>query len=227
MKILNLNLWNYNNWEERKPLIVDFLKKHNPDIVTMQEVRDDLRFNSKGENQAKQINNLLNYPHFKYIKTMDVNKVNNLDNPPCYEGLAVLSKQSFLESQKFPLKKHPNDKFTRAILWVKMKDLNLINVHYSPDDLFSKLHLEETLKFAKEKKMRPIIIGDFNIRHPSIVEETIGTDYVSTRSVKKYVSYPPAKYTLDYALIPKEIELKNFSCVGNNISDHKSIIIEI
>jgi exonuclease III len=57
MKILNLNLWNYNDFGKRKPLIVDFLKKHNSDIITMQEVRDDLRFNSKGDNQAKQIKN--------------------------------------------------------------------------------------------------------------------------------------------------------------------------
>ena len=227
MKILNFNLWNYNNWEERKPLIVDFIKKHNPDIITMQEVRDDLRFNSKGNNQAKQINNLLNYPYLKFIKTMDVNKVNNLDNPPCHEGLAVLSKYAFVKSQKAPLKKHPNDKFTRAILWTRINDLDLINVHYSPDDLFSKLHLEETLKFAKKEKIKPIIIGDFNIRHPSIVEEAIGTDYISTRSIKKYISYPSAKYTLDYALIPKEREIKKVSCIGNNISDHKSLIIEI
>jgi endonuclease/exonuclease/phosphatase family metal-dependent hydrolase len=227
MKILNLNLWNYNNWEERKPLIADFIEKRNPDIITMQEVRDDLRFNPKGNNQAKQINNLLNYPYFKFIKTMDVNKVNNLDNPPCYEGLAVLSKHPIIKSQKFALKKHPEDKFTRAILWVKIKDLDLINVHYSPDDLFSKLHLEETLEFAKRNNIRPVIIGDFNIRHPNIVEEVIGTEYVSTRSLKKYISYPPAEYTLDYALVPKGIELKSFSCVGNNISDHKSLIIEI
>jgi endonuclease/exonuclease/phosphatase family metal-dependent hydrolase len=227
MKILNLNLWNYNNFEKRKPLIIDFIQKHNPDIITMQEVRDDLRFNLKGENQAKQINDLLKYPYLKFVKTMDVNKVNNLNNPPCFEGLAVFSKKPIIKSQKLTLKKHSEDKFTRAILWIRMKDLDIINVHYSPNDLFSKLQLEETLEFAKKKDRKPIIIGDFNIRYPSIVEEVIGEDYVSTRSIKKYISYPQAKYTLDYALVPKGINIKKFSCIGKNISDHKSLILEV
>ena len=56
VKVLNLNLWNYNNFEERKPKIIAFIKKHNPDIIVFQEVRDDLQFNKKGNNQAKQLN---------------------------------------------------------------------------------------------------------------------------------------------------------------------------
>lgn len=227
MKILNLNLWNYNNFDERKPRIVDFIKEHNPDIVTMQEVRDDLRYNSEGDNQAFQINKLLKYPHHIFIQSMDVNKVNNLDNPPCYEGLAILSKTPYLKSKKFSLRQHPDDKFTRAILWVKLKEFDLFTVHFSPDDLFSKLHLQETLDIAKRNNIKPIIIGDFNIRHPNIVEEVIGDDYISTRSIRKYISYPPANYTLDYALVPKGVEIKKFSCLGNNISDHKSLIVEV
>ena len=229
MKILNLNLWNYNEFEKRKPFIIKFIQKHNPDVITFQEVRDDLRFNSNGNNQAKQLNKYLNYKYLKFIKTMDVNKVNNTpNNPSCFEGLAVLSKYPIIKSKLFRLKKHTRDKFTRAILYVKLKNnLDLIDVHYSPDDLFSKLHLEETLNFARKNRIKPIIIGDFNVRHPNIVEEVIGTDYVSSRKIKKYISYPSAKYTLDYVLVPKNIKIKSFSCLGTKISDHKALIIEI
>jgi len=41
VKVLNLNLWNYNNFDQRKPKIVKLIKKYNPDIVTFEEVRED------------------------------------------------------------------------------------------------------------------------------------------------------------------------------------------
>ena len=58
-KIFDLNLWNYNNFEERKPRIIEAIKQYNPDIIAFQEVRDDLRFNSRGYNQARQLNTKL------------------------------------------------------------------------------------------------------------------------------------------------------------------------
>lgn len=228
MKILNLNLWNYNNFEERKPKIIDFLQKQNPDIITFQEVRDDRQYNKRGEDQSKQINSFLNYPSLKFVKTMDVNKVNKKKGEPtCFEGLATLSKYPIVKSKKFKLKQQPGDKFTRAILWTKFKDIDIFNVHYSPNDLFSKLHLEETLSIAEDLNIHPIIIGDFNIRYPNILEEVIGDEYVSSRSIREYISYPSEKYTLDYILIPREIHIESFLCVGKDISDHKALILEI
>ena len=231
MRILNLNLWNYNDFEKRKPKIVDFIKKQNPDIVTFQEVRDDERFNSKGDNQAKQLNKILGFKHYKFMKTMDVNKVNKRNkNPPCLEGVAILSNISIINVKRKKLKQHPNDKYTRGILCVKIKHSkvkSIFVVHYSPDDLFSRLHLEETLSFAKKQKIKPIIIGDLNVRYPRIINDLIIDQYISSRQIKKYISYPSAKCTLDYALIPKKISVKSFFCLGSKISDHKALLLEI
>ncbi len=66
-KIFDLNLWNYNNFEERKPHIVEAIKIHDPDIIAFQEVRDDLRFNSKGYNQARQLNTKLGYEFMTFM----------------------------------------------------------------------------------------------------------------------------------------------------------------
>ncbi len=231
MKILNLNLWNYNNFEKRKPLIVKFLQEQDPEIITFQEVRDDRKYNSKNNNQGQQINKLLKYPSLKFIKTMDVNKVNKKKGePPCFEGVATLSKYPFTKSKRFKLKQHHDDKFTRAILWTKLKNIDIFNVHYSPNDLFSRLHLEETFSIAEDLNIHPVIIGDFNIRYPNIVEEAIhkyGNNYISSRTIKNYISYPLEEYTLDYILIPKHIRINSFSCVGNNLSDHKALILDI
>ncbi|GAX62623.1 endonuclease/exonuclease/phosphatase [Candidatus Scalindua japonica] len=58
-KIFDLNLWNYNNFEERKSHIIEAIMQYDPDIITFQEVRDDLRFNSIGHNHARQLNTKL------------------------------------------------------------------------------------------------------------------------------------------------------------------------
>lgn len=231
MKILNLNLWNYNNFDKRKSNIIKFIKNHNPDIVTFQEVRDDLRFNSKGNNQAKLLNKILGFKHCIFRKTMNVNQINNTPkNPDCFEGLAILSNIPVLEVKKKKLKQYPDDKFTRGILHIKIKNNQLKDifvVHYSPNDLFSKLHLQETLDYAKKLDIKPLIIGDFNIRYPKIIYDLIDENYVCSRQIKRYISYPPAKYTLDYFVIPTNIKLKSFECLGSNISDHKALLLEI
>ncbi|MFC1698318.1 endonuclease/exonuclease/phosphatase family protein, partial [Nanoarchaeota archaeon] len=188
-------------------------------------VRDDLRYNKKGNNQANQLNKILGYKHCHFIKTMDVNKVNKTNNPSCYEGLAVLSNVPIINYKRIKLKKHSEDKYSRAILSVKFDNINIFIVHYSPDDLFSRLHLQETLDYAK--KIKPLIIGDFNIKDPHTISELIDGDYIISTEIKKYVSYPSENITLDYFLIPKKIKIKSFKCIGSNISDHKAFVLEI
>ena len=101
MKILNLNIWNYNNFDIRKPKIIRFIKKQNPDIITLQEVRDDVQFNKKGDNQVKQLNRELNYPYYEFYPVSDKQK----ERPEkykkyCVEGTAVLSKYPIIKVEK-------------------------------------------------------------------------------------------------------------------------------
>ena len=231
IKILNLNLWNYNNFEKRKPKITRFIIKHNPDIVVLQEVRDDLKFNKKGENQAKQLNRELKYPHYEFYSVSDKQK----ERPEqykhkCREGTAILSKFPILKTEKKKLKKHKEDRYTCGNLYIKIKAgkiIDLIAVHFSPHELFSSLHLKETLKSIKKKKIKPIIIGDFNIIKSKILHDAISKDYQSSLQYKRYISYPKGKFTLDYIVIPKKFKFKSFKCIGTNLSDHKALIAEI
>ena len=230
LKILNLNIWNYNQWEERKPKIVSFIKKHNPDIVTLQEVRDDLQFNKKGNNQAKQINQVLDYPYYAFYSVTNKRK----ERPErykkyCTEGTAVLSKFPILQIDKKKLKKHSQDIHNCGNLFVKIKAkrvINLVVVHFSNKDLFSLLHLKETLKQIKDKKTKPVIVGDFNMWDQKVLNGLTKQDYVSSMSYKRYISYPIRKWTLDYILIPKGFRFKSLKCEGD-LSDHKSLIAEI
>jgi len=231
VKILNLNLWNYNNFKERKPKIIQFIRKHNPDIVVFQEVRDDLQFNKKGNNQAKQLNEELQYPHLAFYPVTDKRK----ERPEkykhyCIEGTAILSKFSILKTEMIELKKHPEDRYTCGNLYVRIKAekiIDLINVHFSNNDLFSKLHLIETMEQIRKKKIHPIIAGDFNMWHTDWLENITGDNYTNSFIYNKYISYPARKWTLDYIVIPKEYRFKSFKSVGKDLSDHKALVAEI
>ncbi len=231
VKIFNLNLWNYNEFEKRKPNIIKLIKEKNPDIITIQEIRDDIKFNKKGDNQAEQLNRELNYPYLEFYPVTDKQK----ERPEkykdyCIEGTAVLSKFPIIKIEKYQLKKQDEDIYTCGNLYVRVKaekPIDIVVVHFSNTDLFSLLHMLETLRWIKNKKIKPIIVGDFNIRHPEWLHDLIEGEYLSSMKYKEYLSYPLANYTLDYILLPKGFNFKKFECLEENISDHKALYAEI
>lgn len=231
IKVLNLNLWNYNEFETRKQKIIEVIKERNPDIITLQEVRDDIKFNKKGDNQADQLNIELNYPYLEFYAVTDKQK----ERPEkykdyCVEGTAVLSKFPIVKVEKYQLKKQDEDRYTCGNLYVRIKaekPIDLIVVHFSNTDLYSLLHILETLRWIKKKKIKPIILGDFNIRHQEWLHDLIEGEYLSSMKYKKYLSYPPANYTLDYILLPNGLKFKKFECLEENLSDHKALYAEV
>src|SRR3989344_7733486 len=208
LKMLNLNIWKYNKWNERRPKIVKFIKKHNPDVVALQEVRDDIQFNKKGDNQAKQLNRELNYPYYAFYPVTDKQR----ERPEkyknyCIEGTAILSKFPIIKVERKKLQKHKQDRYTCGNLYIKIKAekiIDLIIVHFSNSNYFSLLHLLETLKDVKKRGIKPIIIGDFNIIDSYVLHELTENEFHSSLKFKKYVSYPAKNETLDYILIPKK-----------------------
>lgn len=165
------------------------------------------------------------------MKTMDVNKVNNrLQNPDCIEGLAVLSKYPIVKVIRKKLTQHKDDKYTRSILYAKIKsqiELDVCVVHFSPDRLFSKLHLEETLKYFKEMDRMPVILGDFNIDNQEIIARVASKDYEISTDFNPCITLPDTKRTIDGILIPKKYKFKSFGCDGTNLSDHRALFAEV
>ena len=238
IKLMSLNIWNYNHFSERYEKIIAFIKKMNPDIIALQEVRDDSRRNRPGDNQLRQLNKRLAYKHHAYFKYADVNEINKrLDdkyydptNPKVLEGVALLSKFPIVKTYNRTLKRQKSDMYTRGILCARInskKAFNIFVVHFSADDLFSRLHLEETLEYAKSRNIQPIIVGDFNIRIPGLAYGLASKDYVVSSDKFRYFSYPSKKEILDYILIPKSMSFKTFKCIKSNISDHAALVAEI
>ena len=175
LRIITLNIHNYHDFAQRKVKIINLIKKYNPDIVALQEIRDDRAKNKSGMNQAKQLNEELNFEYFKFLRVNNRNKVKGLINEPlCYEGLAILSKFSF-SSNEILLKKQKEDKYSRKVLTVSVqienKTVQIWIVHFSNNDLFASLHAKETLIHAKS--IQPIILGDFNIKYPLEIKRLV------------------------------------------------------
>jgi endonuclease/exonuclease/phosphatase family metal-dependent hydrolase len=232
IKILNLNLWNYTKWENRKSKIVKFIQKNDPDVVVLQEVRDDVKFNKKGDHQGKQLKKDLGYPHMAFYSITDKRK----ERPGkykrfCREGTAVLSKFRIIKTEKEKLRKHKDDRYTCGNLYVKLnvkgKKVDLVNVPLSNSNYFSLLHLLETLRQIEGKEITPIIVGDFNMYESDTLYELTKDDYISSMKYRKYMSYPIRKWTLDYVLIPKKYKFKSFECMGKGLSDHKALVTEV
>jgi len=231
LKILNLNIFNYVDFEKRKPRIIQFIRKHNPDIITFQEIRDDVVFNKKGDNQAKQLNRELHYPYYAFCSVTDKRK----ERPErykryCIEGSALLSKFPIIKAEKKQLKQQKEDIHAHGILYARIKAEKIVDIaviHFSNNNLFSLLHLIETMKYLKKRKLKPIMAGDFNMYHSDWLDELTEEDYKSSMNFRKYISYPHNKYTLDYILIPKKFRFKSFRCEGKGLSDHKALIAEI
>ncbi len=229
IKILNLNIHNYHDFIQRKPKIVNLIRKYAPDIVTLQEIRDNRAKNEEGIDQAKKINEELGFEHYTFLRVNDINKAKNLvDIPSCYEGLAILSRFPFSHKELL-LKRQKNDKYYRKVLIANVQIENQVVpiwvVHFSNNDLFAKLHAEETLSYVKD--LQPIIIGDFNIKFPKEIEELAQKNNFVSSSKYEYISFPQDNCSYDYIFIPKKFTFLDFECVSEEVSDHKALVAEI
>lgn len=231
LKLVSINIWNYTNYQERRPKIINFIKKHDPDILVLQEVRDDVDFNEKGNDQAKQLNQEINYPYYEFYEVTDKQKERpEKYNRHCKEGTAIFSKFPITKIEKIQLTKQPDDRYTCGNLHVTIqakKKIEVIGVHFSNSSLFSLLHMIETLKYCRDKKIEPMIVGDFNFLHPNWLYDLTSHEFNSSYNFKKYVSYPAKKETLDYILIPKSSKFVSLLCPDEELSDHNPLVAEI
>jgi endonuclease/exonuclease/phosphatase family metal-dependent hydrolase len=236
LKIMTLNIWGYNgDWNKRLKNIITLLSKEKPDVIVMQEVCDDRRFNRKGNHQGIIINSKLNYPYSNYLEVEKILTRNKLPvKELIYEGQLVLSKHPIVKVNNRYLKQQKDNRHQSALQQISLKIGNKMievwNIHFSNRDDWSKLHLQETMSYVKKPT---IIIGDFNIQIfantelPRDINAIINKTHINSYNFKKYVSYPRGNVILDYILIPKQYKFLKVKCAGNNISDHKAIIATI
>jgi endonuclease/exonuclease/phosphatase family metal-dependent hydrolase len=155
-----------------------------------------------------------------------------------YYGFGILSKYKIKHSEVIILphiEKERKFGFMHSIIETPKGDIDLINVHFENTDHGSKAHLKKTLEWCKEKEIKPIIAGDFNIKIVKNLKEIAEKDYYISYFIKPYKSFLPTKFshdqvpiTLDYIIVNKDkFKIEEVECIENDASDHNPVIATV
>jgi len=230
LTLTSLNLQGFEEWEQRKPHILEYLSKISPDVVFFQEAvfLPDV----SPHNQAQLLNQELGYPF--EVSTISRLQV-GVEHPVYREGLALLSKYPISSSDTLILKKAEGDDLNRILQMVDIavngSIIRLGHVHFSITDFvdFATPHLQETLDILKSRHEKRVLIGDFNLTYLEESENLWGADYKATTEVP-YITYPSwheGPKRTDYALIPKEYTFDSIEVSGDGLSDHRALTVVI
>jgi len=165
IKVMTLNIWNYDEpWYIRLNLIANLIEFHKPDVIGLQEIRYDERYNSR-RNQAEQIVEKLTGYRFIFEKAQ-------VDGTAKWEGLAILSKFDILDSSCIQLSRDMEDEVDkrhqrivlRALIDLPVGQFNFFNTHLSLSDKDRKRTIIEVVDFLENFKsnLPKVIAGDFN-----------------------------------------------------------------
>lgn len=239
LKALTLNVWRYYEWEKRKKNLIKFLKKQDADIIFLQEVAYDERLKDKWSNQVQEINKELNYSGETFGKLMEMTKWHGKPiDWTMYYGFGILSKYPIKHSEVIVLSPVEGDKkfgFMHSVIKTPKGDIDLIDVHFENTNTGSKEHLRKTLEWCKNKKIKPIIAGDFNMKIIENLKELAEEDHHISYLIKPYKSFMPTKFshdqvpiTLDYITVHKnKFKMNDVECINNNVSDHNPVIATV
>jgi endonuclease/exonuclease/phosphatase family metal-dependent hydrolase len=239
MKILTTNIWRYYEWEKRKKKVINFFKEQDADIIFLQEAAYDERKKEMWANQVEEINKKLNYRDSAYGNLIRMKKWHGKEiDWIMFYGFGILSKYPIKNSEVVILphiEKKKDFGFMHTTIKTPHGEIDLINVHLENTDKGSKEQLKQALQWCKDKGIKPIIAGDFNMKIIENLRELAAEDYNISYLIKKYISFMPTNFshndapiTLDYILShKKKFEMKNIECINNDISDHNPVLAEI
>ena len=239
LKFLTLNLWRYYEWDKRKQKVVEFLKEQDADIVFLQEAAYDERLKDKWSDQVQEINEELNYSGAIFGTLMEMTKWHEkMIDWVMYYGFGILSKYPVKHSEVIvlpPIQKDKKFGFMHIVIETPKENIDLVNAHFENTDTGSKEHLKKTLEWCKNKKIKPVIAGDFNMKIINNLKELAEKDYHISYLIKPYKSFMPTEFshdrvpiTLDYIIAHKgKFEMSGVKCVNNEVSDHKPVIAKI
>lgn len=230
ISIFTLNLWRYYDFDSRKPKIIKFLKKNDPDIIFLQGVQINQAFSPFSQvelikkflpSYKYSIHSTIYLKHFERGKRLKV---------PVQHGMAILSKYPILNSFEYFLAQENNESEPRSILCfdvdIKEKLYYFANIHFTNKEQTAKNELVEFLKFIHSRGEKRILAGDFNLFDlPKYSDIYVG--YRLSYNFKNYLSYPNDNGCLDYVLMSDNFEFKDLRLSESGLSDHKGVFVKI
>ena len=225
MKIVSLNLAGRKDGiEDRITKIATFLDGERADIICLQEVTF-----GQSQNLAARINNLMRN-QYRYIAADLAEQFTNKHGEPKTDGLAILANEEITKHETLTLKKVPTDErgrpdfHKRIIQLVELQNgLKIANLHLASNQN-SYMQLREALR---EVPPGYLLIGDFNMHRPTMLEEKPcwGSSYQCSVEFTDYVSFPSEDATFDYLLLPKAFTFAKVTAAPG-LSDHCAMIYE-
>lgn len=166
LKIMSYNIWNYNDpWPERRRIIVENILEEDPDIIGFQEIRDDRRFNSIGQHQAKQIADRTGLD-YQFQPAMVYSR-----SPRSVEGVCIMSRHPITSTAYVELTRNPEDErdFHQRIVFngtirLPLGKMEFFVTHFSLSPQMRVLNAVELLQFVNSfnSSLPKFVVGDFN-----------------------------------------------------------------
>jgi endonuclease/exonuclease/phosphatase family metal-dependent hydrolase len=163
--VMTLNINNYQvkhgAWNDRKALIAELIRQHRPQVVALQAVKADPRFND-GIDQAEQLAALLDdyqsavYQPFQHYQDGSS------------DGTAFLSVQPPLQVDQLPLTLLPGQEDTNqrgllsALFETEAGPLRFFNAYFSWVPGQAGLNLSQAAGFMSKFEEPALLLGDFN-----------------------------------------------------------------
>lgn len=172
LKAMSVNIWNYNYWVRRQPLLHSVLSSESPDVVGVQEVRAVKAGPGTGQGrwQSTDLSHML--PAFDYVFEPAMGFREGADW--VHEGLAIYSRFRIARVDVLRLSRNPNDSqdfhqrlALRVLLRTPHGRLNFLTTHLSLSHAARQRTLPEIARFVAQLGERDgahptLLTGDFN-----------------------------------------------------------------
>lgn len=200
---MKLVSWNINSLRLRLPLLTEFVRNHNPDIICLQEIKVADEF----------------FPLLE-VKTLGFDFV-EFSGEKSYNGVAILSKFPIKNVQIIDVLDYNHKRHIAATIESKIGEIELHNFYIPAGGDIPDVNLNEKFDhklkfldwmnefFSTKKNKKIIIVGDFNIA-------PLEHDVWSHKQLLKIVSHTPI-----------EVEkLTNLQKTLNFIDTHRHFVAE-
>jgi endonuclease/exonuclease/phosphatase family metal-dependent hydrolase len=239
-KLITLNIW---GGHIEKPLLNFIKSNQDVDIFCLQEVY--CKASAKISNEDRYINldifseiQKLLPEHRGYFRPV----VNNI------YGIAMFVKTNIQVMDEGEVTIYANDNYigvgpthSRILQYIKCsinnKDLVIINIHGlwngmgkndSPERIVQSSKIKEFIDKVNTPK---ILCGDFNLRPDTQSLQILGgtmDDQIKIHNIQSTRTnfYPGTERFADYVFTSKDITVKNFQVLADEVSDHAPLLVE-
>lgn len=253
LKVLQLNINADNYWST----LIPFLTSHNFDIIQLQEVtgKDTICGNIASKRDGfMSLQNTLGQRYFGELaigNTYTSSPYSYMGNATFYKrDISLVEKKVFWLNKldtPFPSEENSFEKLGRNMLHLTLqkeeRTFSIINTHLS----WAPSPHEQPYQREKNKQILPylfsltspiIFSGDFNIQadQPTIVEisgilknlitENSISNTLNPRTHRVKQLFPPG-LAVDYIFVSKDIQIKNFRILDEDLSDHLGLTAEV